>query len=93
MVPVRRQPQPQSPPVGVLAATQNLATSLARELNIHHAIALGSSSTGRGIHLKALIVDESVNFTKELEQQYLPCLQHHAGYILRVSRCDPKVGG
>lgn len=80
------------PPVGVLAVTQNVARSLANELNINSAVCLSPTSTsGRGVSLSALLVDESAwPMTEVTKRNLLPCLAQYQGYVLRLSRHDPK---
>lgn len=79
------------PPVGVLAKTQNLARSVANELNIRQAVCLSpGSQSGRGYQLAALLVDESAwPMDEPTKREFLPCLAAHRGYVLRLVRFDP----
>lgn len=82
------------PPVGVVAATQNLAASIARELNMTNAIPLGlhSLTATRGQTLNALLVDESVwPLTEDQKEALLPCLAETKGYVLQLNRHDFSV--
>lgn len=83
--------KPDSPPVGVLAKTQNLAKSLAQELGIKNAVLMSQGSTaGRGMRMRAIVVDESAwPLTEQTRLSLLPCLDHHKGYLLHVERYDP----
>lgn len=79
------------PLVGVLAKTQNIARSIAQELNIRSAVLLSPGSRGgRGHHLRALLVDESAwPMDVPTRRELMPCLAAHKGYVLRISRHDP----
>lgn len=79
------------PPVGVYAKTEVIARSLIQEMRISAAVGLGQRSGFRGLHLGSLLVDESAWPLSEQEKDDLmPCLEQHAGYILRIERFDPK---
>lgn len=81
------------PPVGVLASTKNIASSIARELNIKNAFPLSplSLNAGRGVDLAVLLVDDSAwPISEYTKAELLPCLKRLDGYILRITRHDPK---
>jgi hypothetical protein len=82
-------PVHKTPPVGVLAATQNIARSLVQELGITKPVILGKRSSIRGLHLSTLLVDDSawpLTVDEYLELQ--PCLQREWGYMLHLQRHD-----
>lgn len=80
-------PQPR---VGVLAKSQSLAASLARELGIKNPVLMSmGSSAGRDMDLRAILVDDSswpLDLTSR--RRLLPCLEESKGYILHVTRHD-----
>jgi hypothetical protein len=84
--------RPIEPPVGVVAKTVNLAAALIKELNIRNGIPMSMvGNQARGVNLKALLIDEEVwPLPIERARQLLPGLAHYGGYVLRVSRHDPK---
>jgi hypothetical protein len=79
------------PPVGVMAKTKHIASSLAKELNISGAVPLSANCVSvRGCELKALIVDQGVwPLTETVLQAVRPALYRHRGYILYMERADP----
>lgn len=80
------------PPVGVVSKTVNIAASLIKELNIRNGIPISLVGTqARGVHLKALLIDDEVwPLTRERARDLMPALALYGGYVLRVSRHDPK---
>ena len=82
-----------SPPVGVLAKTQNLARSFAREWGIKVSVPFSpvSEIPDEEIHLSALLVDESAwPLNAETRKKLMPLLERHGGYIIKMCRFDPK---
>lgn len=81
------------PRVGVVAATNNIAQSLIRELGIRDAYPFSANHVAiqcRGQALAALVVDEDVwPLSKDAMASLRPALVHSGGYILRLSRHDP----
>jgi hypothetical protein len=80
------------PPVGVVARTKGIAESMIRELGLRNAIAINTTGEQvRGKALRALVVDDGVwPMSAELEAAVLPALDDSAGYVMHLSRHDPR---
>lgn len=89
---IKNRTRDKLPRVGILAPTKNFAASWGRELGIQRALALSPTAHGgKGVHLAALIVDESLwPLNKEIEAALLPTLAREHGYIFRMMRVDPR---
>lgn len=91
--PLQHRTTEKLPRVGVLAPTNNLATSLAQELGISSPLALSPRSLqrGRGCTLSALIVEDSMwPMDMATAEALIPCLQAEGGYVFHARRIDPK---
>lgn len=78
--------------VGVLAATQRTAESLAQEFRIYHPICLSPRALTplRGNDLRVLLVHEdSWPLRPEVLEEIRPALKRHAAYAYKLCRHDP----
>jgi hypothetical protein len=93
--PIKSRTKDRLPRVGVLALSKSIAQSLARELGLSNPVLLSpqgvSSGSGRGVNLSALIVEDTLwPMRQDVAAALLPCLSRDRGYILKLSRIEPR---